>query len=89
MEKEAGDLAEGVDAGVGASGALRERGFAGDAADGGLEFALDGALAGLDLPAAEIGAVVGEGELPVLGLGRGLRLGVQSGSGVWLEGVPI
>ena len=89
MEKEAGDLAEGVDAGVGASGALREDGFPGDVADGFGESALDGWERRLDLPAVEGGAVVGEGELPVLGLGRGLRLGVQSGSGVWLEGVPI
>jgi len=42
---------------------LREGGFAGDAAEGGLEFTLDGGLAGLNLPTAEIGAIVGEGEL--------------------------
>jgi len=36
--------------------------------EGGLKFALDGEFAGLDLPAMEVGAVVGEGEFPVLGL---------------------
>ena len=40
--------------------------FAGDAAEGGLEFSLDGGFAGLNLPAAEVGAVIGQGQLPVL-----------------------
>ena len=64
-EGEGGDLGEGVDAGVGAAGALGEDAFAGDAVDGVGERALDGGQAGLDLPAVEGGAVVGEGELPV------------------------
>lgn len=71
LEFKAGDLGQGVNAGVGAARALRERGFTGDAAEGGLEFTLDCELAGLDLPAAEVSAVVGEGEL------EGLRNGLD------------
>ena len=56
---------EGVDAGVGAAGALGEDGFAGDAMDGVGERALDGGEVGLDLPAVVGGSVVGEDELPV------------------------
>src|SRR5580698_750222 len=73
-EFEAGYLAEGVDAGIGAAGALGQWGFAGDAAEGGLQFSLDGGLTGLDLPAAEVGAVVGEGQLPGM-KPEGMRLG--------------
>jgi hypothetical protein len=58
--------AEGVDAGVGAAGALREDALAGGAVDGVGERALDGGQAGLDLPSVVGGSVVGEGELPVL-----------------------
>jgi hypothetical protein len=54
-----------VDAGIGAAGALREDGFAGDVADGAGEGALDGGEVGLDLPAVVGGAVVGEDDLPV------------------------
>ena len=64
-EGEGGDLGEGVDAGVGAAGALREDGFAGDAVDGLGESALDGGEVGLDLPTVVGGSVVGEDELPV------------------------
>ena len=64
-EGEGGDLAEGVDAGVGAAGALGEDGFAGDVVDGAGEGALDGGQAGLDLPAVEGGSVVREDGLPV------------------------
>ena len=64
VEGKADDLAEGVDAGVGASGALREDGFPGDVADGFGESALDGWERRLDLPAVEGGAVVGEDEFP-------------------------
>ena len=60
-EGEGGDLGEGVDAGVGAAGALGEDGFTGDVVEGLGEGALDGEKAGLDLPAVEVGAVVGRG----------------------------
>ena len=56
------DLGEGVNAGVGASGALGQELFSGEALDGFGESSLDGGLAGLDLPAVKGGAVVGEGE---------------------------
>ena len=62
-------VAEGVEAGVGAAGALGEDGFAGDAVEGLGEGSLHGGEAWLDLPAVEGGAVVAEGELPVHGLG--------------------
>ena len=64
-EGEAGNLAEGVDAGVGAAGALGEDVLVEDGAQGGGESSLDGREAGLDLPAVEAGAVVGQLELPV------------------------
>ncbi len=72
LQLEAGNLPEGVDAGIGAAGALGQRGFAGDAAEGGLQLALDGWFSGLNLPAAVIGAVVGKGELPGLRAADGL-----------------
>ena len=65
VEREGGDLGEGVDAGVGAAGALRENGLAGDVADGVRESALNGGEVGLDLPAVVGGSIVGEGDLPV------------------------
>jgi hypothetical protein len=56
-----GDLAQCVDAGVGAAGAVDlELGAFGEAAEGALELALDGVGLALDLPAVEGGAVVGE-----------------------------
>src|ERR1035437_5579902 len=61
-EGEACHLREGMNAGVGATGAWGERRFAGDPAESCLQLSLDGALSGLNLPAAVIGAVVGEGE---------------------------
>ena len=64
-KREAGDLGEGVDAGVGAAGALGKDALADGAVDGVGEQALDGGEVGLDLPSAEGGAVVGESELPV------------------------
>ena len=60
-EREAGDLAEGVDSGVGAAGALGEDGFSCDVVDGVGECALHGGEIGLDLPAVVRGAVVSEG----------------------------
>ena len=62
---EGGDLGQGVDASVGAAGALREDRFAGDAVDRLCEGALDGGKVGLNLPAVVGGSVVGENELPV------------------------
>ena len=66
--------AERVHAGVGASRALGQRRFSGDPAQSRLQLALNGELARLHLPAAELRAVVGQGQLPVLELGRGLGL---------------
>ena len=59
------DLGESVDAGVGAACAMDEDFFLGDLAGGFGDGALDGRLAGLDLPAMEGGAVVGDGEFEV------------------------
>jgi hypothetical protein len=73
LKSKTGDLRESVHAGVGAAGALGQRRFTDDAAEGGLQLALDGGFAGLDLPSVEIGAVVGEGEFPrLILLQRGL-----------------
>ncbi len=82
-EREGGDLGEGVDAGVGAAGALGEDGFAGDVVEGLGEGALDGGEAGLDLPAVEGRAVVGEDEFPVLhGFLQSITLGTPGGKRV-------
>jgi len=64
-EGEGGDLSEGVDAGIGAAGALREDSLAGDAMDCACEGSLNGGEIGLDLPSVVGSSVVGEGELPV------------------------
>ena len=61
VEREAGDLGKRVYPGIGPAGALGKRQFADDAAEGGLKFALDGTFARLNLPAMEVGAVIGEG----------------------------
>ena len=83
---EAGHLGQGVDSGIGAAGALGQRRFAGDAAESGLQFALDGGLAGLHLPALEASAIVGEGYFPSLERRCGLVL-VAHGNR-WLTGYP-
>ena len=62
---EMGDLGESVYAGVGAACAVDEDFFLGDLTGGFGDGALDGGLARLDLPAAEGGAVVGDGEFEV------------------------
>lgn len=72
-EREAGDLGQGMDSSVGAAGALRQGRFARDSAEGCLELSLDGRQAGLDLPALEVRSIVGEGQLPGLEAGIGLR----------------
>ena len=64
FEFEGGDLAERVHAGVGAAGALGENRLAGEVTEGCRERRLDGGQGGLDLPAVEGGAVVGEDEFP-------------------------
>ena len=71
LQGKARHLPQRMNAGVGAARALGERGFAGDPAQGRLQFALDCWLPGLHLPAAEIGAVIGQGQLPGLWSGRG------------------
>jgi hypothetical protein len=73
QEGEAGNLAKGVDAGVCAAGALGEGGLAGNPAESGLELSLDGGFTGLNLPAAEVGAVVGQGEFPDARTGVGME----------------
>lgn len=64
---EVGDLGEGVDAGIGAAGAVDAHGLLGDFGGGGLEEILNGVAAGLGLPAVVRAAVVGEGELEAHG----------------------
>ena len=59
---EMSDLAESVDAGIGASGGVDGERFAGELAEDIDKSALNGGLAGLDLPAVEVGSVVGESE---------------------------
>ena len=69
---DAGDLSQRVHAGVGAARTLGQGRFADDAAESRLQFALNSAMAGLDLPAVKVGAVVGEGEFPRLICSGGL-----------------
>ena len=64
------DLGEGVNAGVGASGALGQKLLSGEALDGVGQSALDGGLAGLNLPAVEGRAVIGEREFESAGAHR-------------------
>lgn len=64
-EREGGYLGEGVDAGVGAAGALGEDVFSGDVADYVGERALDGGQVGLNLPAVVGASIVAESYLPV------------------------
>ncbi len=63
--EEMDDLAEGVDAGVSPATGVAVGDSAGELAEGVFEGLLDRAEAGLTLPAVEVGAVVGEGELEV------------------------
>ena len=66
-EIEAGDLAVGVHARVGAAGAAHEHRLAGHVADGVFERRLDGPLPYLPLPAREVGAVVLDDDAPPCG----------------------
>ena len=56
---------ERVNSGIGTSGALRRDVFAGQPSNSGRQGALNGRQPGLDLPAGEVGAVVGEDEFKV------------------------
>ena len=63
---EVGDLADGVDAGVGAAAGVNAHLLgAGELPQRGFERLLHGAETGLRLPAVEVGAVVAEGEFEV------------------------
>lgn len=73
-KRETGHLAERVYTRIGASRALRQGRFSGNPPQRGLKFALNCSLARLHLPAAELAAVVSEGQLPGLERGRGLGL---------------
>jgi hypothetical protein len=74
------DLAEGVDSGVGAAGAVDGDALLSDFLEGVFEGALDGGDLGLELPAVEVGAVVGDGEFDVLHfVARGLSHERQGG----------
>ena len=67
-------LGESVYTGIGAARSLGQRRLADNACEGGLQFALDGAFAGLHLPPVEVGSVIGDDEFPGLYLFRfGLR----------------
>jgi hypothetical protein len=59
------DLTEGVDAGVGAAGAMHDNSLLRNFARGGIDFALNRREAGLELPAVEVGAIVSDGEFDV------------------------
>ena len=67
-------LAKCVDARVGAARALRQRSFAGDAAERRLQLALDCRFARLHLPAVKIRAIVSDSQLPCVQRGCGLSL---------------
>ena len=89
-EGEAGDLGEGVDASVGAAGALGQNALASDAEEGVGEQALNGRKVRLDLPAVVGRAVVGEDELEV-GHFEGAKYKVTWGGGAAvgiLAGIP-
>jgi hypothetical protein len=58
-----GDLAEGVDAAVGAAGPGDVEGFAKNLFESGFEGELDGGVGILALPAVEVGAAVGNRQL--------------------------
>ena len=60
-----GDLAEGVDSGVGTTTAMKAKGFLGNFGEGLFNVFLDRFGIGLDLPAAKAGSVVGDGEFEV------------------------
>ena len=61
-------LGEGMDSSIGASRALRQELFSGEACDGVGQSSLNGWLAGLNLPAVKGRSVVGEGEFESAGV---------------------
>ena len=63
-------LGERVDAGIGASGALRKSLFAGQLFNNGHQCPLDGGAIGLDLPSGEVVAVVSQREFEISGQAR-------------------
>lgn len=63
-KSEAGNLREGVNARVCATGALRKNALSCDPQEGVGEMSLDGRQSRLDLPAVKVGAVVAEDGLP-------------------------
>jgi hypothetical protein len=85
-EDKTGDLGEGVDSGVCATGALREDALADGAMEGIGEQALDGRQVGLNLPASVRRSIVGEHELPV-GHGDAFRPNQQAGRGHRMHGI--
>jgi hypothetical protein len=72
------NLAQGVDAGVGSAGGVNRQTLFGDFLDDFCECGLNGGLAGLGLPAAEIGSVVGQGEFDRLHFGELSHGGVRA-----------
>ena len=62
---ETSHLSESMDTGVGASGAMHDWLIASNASDGLRQRTLDGAQTGLDLPAGEIGSVIGNAQFEI------------------------
>lgn len=65
FQSEAGNLGQGVNAGVGSPRTLRQHNFAGDAMDCLGQSSLDGGKVWLHLPSAIGGAVVAEEDFPL------------------------
>src|SRR5712692_2185851 len=65
LRPEAADLTERMNPGVGASGTMQNDVLLCEPSQHFNNFALDGGLARLNLPAVEIGAVVGDGKLEI------------------------
>jgi hypothetical protein len=82
IQGEAGHLGQRVHSRICAARALRQWGFARNAAESILKLTLDRAFAGLDLPSAVVGAIVGEGQFPRLLGSRRLRRGFRHGLGI-------
>jgi hypothetical protein len=65
FDSNGGDLGQCVDAGVGASGALRQRFFTGQLFESGHQCPLNGHTVRLDLPSGEVMAIVSEREFKI------------------------
>ena len=72
LQFKTGHLGQCVHSCIGASRTLGQGSLAGDTAEGCLQLTLNGGLPGLHLPAAEIRPIVGQSQLPVSRIGRGL-----------------